>query len=66
MTSIFIIAREDIHEAHRSVCEGMGRGESGMSALQGVYLLDGHSFWSSRRVNDAAGRQLRWPNNKVR
>jgi hypothetical protein len=52
--------------AHCSVCEGMGRGESGMSALQGVYLLDGHSFWSSRRVNDAAGRQLRWPNNKVR
>jgi Glutaminase len=26
----------------------------------------GHSFWSSQRVNDAAGRQLMWPNNKDR
>jgi hypothetical protein len=54
MTSIFFIVREDIHEAHPLVCEGMGRSESGKSAPQGVYLPDGHSFWSSQRVNDAA------------
>jgi hypothetical protein len=66
MTSIFFIAREDIHEANPSVCEGMGRSETGKSALHGVYLPDGRSFWSSQRVNDAAGRQLRRPNNKER
>jgi hypothetical protein len=43
MTSIFFIAKEDIHEAHPSVCERMGRSESGKSALQRVYFA-GWSF----------------------
>jgi len=66
MTSIFSMAREDIHEAHPSVREGISRGESGKSALQGVYLPDGHSFWSSQRVNDTTSRQLGRPNIRER
>jgi hypothetical protein len=66
MTSIFFIAKEDIHEAHPSVCEGMGRSESGKSALHAGILRDDRSFWSSQRINDAADRQLSRPNNKER
>lgn len=32
-----------------------------------AYILqDGRAFWSWRRINDAADRKLRRPNNRVR